>query len=610
MSLADYNHKINNNDFTFKVTLVSVAGNAYTRAHDIKPTAIKEFFIDDNFKNFYQQGYIIIDNTQDILERDLPNNSNSTTTADYYSIGTNDPSITSSVTNAGFIFRGEARDILRVDIMPKLDTTTVNDLGSDDAKKYFYLNYDFAIYDSEEIVGNEPGQKYKKLYFWDLYYQFMLEKNIVFSTANIVEKTPNITQAANTNNPIYAATNPILTELASVASPVLNTGTGLGPVVTPSIGTLGQTPAQMLPQNADNNDRSVTTGIALRELIKATFPANDNYPVTISVNTVTGTTNDQDPGNQDWDTGSTNIFFSTPANYKAIDCVKYILSRHVSVNNNYDQCFLRLTRSTREFTFKSLSQYFQQAFIPSSGNPGNFYLETIKIGGYTQQDGQTNYIPRYFTPQSGLYFDRIGNIKSFSFDNMAGIISQQKLVPTFVHSYDYENKQFNIDIERNGIEQAMKTYQQNYVNHMNSGNGEDPYSNFAPGQLRYLNKNIQNVFSVTEQDPDQRLAWGRNEFLYASVFTNNLISFKLPGSTHRQAGMFIGIDRDNSIPDSLLDNKLLGIYFIIEVKHIFTGNEYTNELHCIKVYNYKQLEDTYDNTNVDGNLIGLVSKGL
>ena len=568
-SITAYNQRINNSDYIFKVTLVSAAGNK-SRAQDIKPSAIKELFISDTLNNFYQEGYIIIDNSQDVIERDTPDDSPYTNASYYNNAGSGTDSVdgATSDANAGFLFRGESRDILRIDIMPRLDDSTIDSLGSVNGRKYFYMGYDFAIYNSEEIVGEAPGQKHKKLYFWDLFYQLMLEKNVPYSTAS-------------TSTATITATN------------------------------------TTLPQNADNDERAVLTGIALREFLKAAFPANENYPISFSIN-IPGigdpaglTQSEQDQQNIDWDLGSTKVFFSTPANFKAIDCVKYILTRHVSnPGSNYDQCFLQLERSTRQFSFKSLSQYFRQAYTTAGDSPGDYYIETVKIGGNTQQDGKQNVAP-YFTPTTGIYFERMGTIKSFSFDNMAGIHAQQRLVPTFVHSYDYEAKQFSIDIERNGIEQAMKTYQQNYVNFMNSSSNEPAFANFAPGQLRYQNKNVQNVFSVTEQDSNQRLAWGRNEFLFASIFTNNLISFRLPGSTHRQAGTFIGIDRDGAIPTSKFDNKLLGIYLIVEAKHSFTGNEYVNDLHCIKVYNFQQLEDTYTGAENNGNLNlkGLVSNG-
>lgn len=578
-SVTAYRHKINNNDYTFRVTLISVAGSKST-GQDIAPASIKEFFISDTLNVFYADGYIVIDNNQDVIERDTPN-INPYSNPAYYNLAGNTtnntnlnaPDGTASNASAGFAFRGESRDIIRVDIMPSLDDSTVSSLGSPNAQKYFYMNYDFAIYNSEEIPGDKPGEKLKKLYFRDLYYQLMLEKNVPFSTATIAG-------AGNNSTVITAAS------------------------------------ASILPQNADNSDRAISTGLALKEFIKAAFPPDDIYTATFSVNipgiqdATTLTSEQQDQQNIDWDLGGTDIFFSTPANYKAIDCIKYIMARHVSnASSNFDQCFLQLTRDTRQFKFKSLTQYFKEAYNAADDSPGNLYLETVKIGGATQQDGQDNTAP-YFTPTGGLHFDRIGTIKSFSFDNMAGMISQLKLVPTFVHSYDYENKQFQIDIARNGIAQAMKTYQQNYVNYMNSSNDEQAFPNFAPGQLRYRNKNVKNVFSTTEQNQDQRLAWGRNEFLYASVFTNNLISFRLIGSTHRQAGMFIGIDRDGAIPSSKFDNKLLGIYLILEAKHSFQGNKYYNDLNCIKVYNFQQLDDTYTDSQADGNLIGLVSNGL
>jgi pyrimidine operon attenuation protein/uracil phosphoribosyltransferase len=78
--------------------------------------------------------------------------------------------------------------------------------------------------------------------------------------------------------------------------------------------------------------------------------------------------------------------------------------------------------------------------------------------------------------------------------------------------------------------------------------------------------------------------------------SNNIISFRLPGYTARQAGRFIGIDRDGAMVASRLDDKLLGIYFILEVKHIFSDAEYYTDLHCIKTYNFYKQSDT----NTDG----------
>jgi len=68
------------------------------------------------------------------------------------------------------------------------------------------------------------------------------------------------------------------------------------------------------------------------------------------------------------------------------------------------------------------------------------------------------------------------------------------------------------------------------------------------------------------------------------VMMNNFVVFRVQGSTHRQAGKFIGITRENNKQPSLFDYKFLGIYFITTVKHIFEDAKYYNELVCVKTY--------------------------
>jgi hypothetical protein len=178
---------------------------------------------------------------------------------------------------------------------------------------------------------------------------------------------------------------------------------------------------------------------------------------------------------------------------------------------------------------------------------------------------------------------------------MAGIYSQYELVSNFVHSYEYGNKQFNIDIYRNSVEQAMDVYRKNYVDNMMIGGDEnDQFPTFAPGTIRDSNTNINNIFSTTETDANIRLAYGQNKFLYASTLTNNLISFRVKGSTHRQSGRFIGIDRDGAMAQNNFDDKILGVYFIVGVRHVFEGGEYYNDLHCIKTYNTLAILNTND----------------
>lgn len=531
---------INQQKYYFQIALVSLDG----AAQYIKPAAIRSFVIEDNFKETFHKGYIVIDNMIDFIERSATPNTTADPSNPKYYTPTNQ---SNTISDTSFLLKGESRDILHIDIMPLLqpDQTSVD--ISEPLQGAFRLIFDFAIYNTEEIPGNKPSQKSKKFYFHDLYYQLLTEKNVPFSTSNYISK-------------------------GNIA-------------------------------NLDDSERTIPTGLALQALLGEAFPQNSQYPLDIyyddggttqkTTTPITAQTiKNFDMKNTAWDTGGGSIFFSAPSKYKAIDSLKYILCRHVSnADSNYDQCFLRLERSPRSMSFKSLKQYFDDAL--NGNSTGSFYLETIRIGNYDDTDNLDTYGTKFFTPSDGVYFANIGTIKSYTFDNMAGQYSQYELVSNFVHSYTYDNKQFNIDMERNSVIQAIDTYNKNYVENMIRGGGDDQsgsyaYPNFAPGTIRSSNTNVNNIFSTVEKDANIRLAYGRNKFLYTSTITNNLISFRLKGSTHRQAGRFIGIDRDGAPSHSYFDDKILGVYFIVEVRHVFDGGQYFNDLHCIKTYNTLQ----------------------
>jgi hypothetical protein len=544
-----YVYKIDNQFYRFQVSLLTIHGSTTTLAQDIKPSAIKNLVIEDSLKDTFHKGYIIINNSYDVIERDFVAAPGPDSPQYYNSAGVPNP------IDAGFRFRGESRDIIRIDIQPLLNENDFTDLGNESIKSVVKMMYDFVIYNSEEIPGSGPNEKFKKLYFWDLYYQILTEKNTPFSTSNYLP--------------------------------------------TQNVSTL------------DDTERGIPTGLAALALLLETFPNND-YPAGISyadssgktqtlngnADTIIANYNSSSYQNLNWDVGGGNIFFSAPAKYKAINSLHYILDRHVSnQDSNYDQCVLRLERYPRAFSLKSMRQYFAQAYDISADTPGSHYLETIRIGGFDQDNAQ-DYVAHAFTPAGGVYLGRLGTIKTYSFDNIPGLYSQQELVSRFVHSYKYDDKQFNVDALSNSVEQAMEAYKASYVNPMISSNGNPPFPNFAPGQYRDKNINIDNVFSVVSDNVYNRLNAGRNRFLYASIMSNNIISFRVPGVTTRQAGRFIGIDRDGAMLSSKLDDKLLGIYFILEVKHIFSDAEYYNDIHCIKTYNFYQQSDT----NSDGTI--------
>jgi len=509
----EYINIINNNPYRFNLGLFTSDG----RYQQLKMGAINSLILVDSFTNFYHEGYIIINNTFDAAERMVDFETQQNIAANT-TINTTSP-------KKGFIFKGDSRDLLVVDIMPVLTEDSDFNFNTTDkeAENYFKLSFTFSIYNTEEIPGSAPGEKFKKLYFWDMHYELLREKNSYFSTANY-------------------------TDADDVA-------------------------------NSDDSSRSIYTGEAIKSFLTEFFSEEDGWPVTIG---------------DKFDQGATKTFFSAPAGFKGADCLEYLMARHVSnSDNNYDQAFLRAERNTSIFNLQSLRDVFKTALNTTANSTtpqvGSGYLETFKLGIYSDVNNEFTIENIAFTPPDALFLDKYGTINNFNYDPMPGAYSQQDLVSVIVHNYNTDEKQFNIDQNQHSIQSTLCAYDANYVQPFNPVSFAGAYPNFFPGQYRMQQKNVKNIFTVV-RDSTQRLSSGRNKAIFNNIFLNNTMLFKVPGSTHRTAGSFIGINRDNAFAFSDFDSKVLGIYLIIEVKHIFQGNEYFNEIRCVKTYSYDNLQ--------------------
>ena len=141
-------------EYTFRVILLN-KNDSETIVHEFNPNLIEELVIEDNFFQWYSNGYLVYANHDEVFER-------GSAPAD----GRGNP-----VDPVFFYkYRFDCYDQLVVSIKPK-DT-------SDD----FLIEHKFVVYDVEDIASNNNQLKVKKLYFWDLEYQMMLDKNLAWSS--------------------------------------------------------------------------------------------------------------------------------------------------------------------------------------------------------------------------------------------------------------------------------------------------------------------------------------------------------------------------------------------------------------------------------------------
>ena len=96
-----------------------------------------------------------------------------------------------------------------------------------------------------------------------------------------------------------------------------------------------------------NEDRSITTGKALKELLTKAFTEVYNTPPTFSEN---------------WDEGSSRIFYSSPATNKVIDDIYYLLDYHVSTEeNNFCPSLLKKERDN-SWSLTPIKKIFESAY--------------------------------------------------------------------------------------------------------------------------------------------------------------------------------------------------------------------------------------------------------
>ena len=321
-----------------------------------------------------------------------------------------------------------------------------------------------------------------------------------------------------------------------------------------------------------NTERSIDTGSAIKELLTNTL-SNDLTPPKFS---------------SKWDTGKTKLFYSSPANNKAIDDLYYLLDYHVSESD--PSCPPALLRKNRNgaWSLIPITDLFQGAYYKGNagfgdlGGPGmseNFIIARPNSGSGGTTSPQRN-------PQVSIFANNLPDYsyaENFENAGMTADASTFGVVSHIVHNYDPATRTFSIDAKENNIQESMKKFNKNIVQTQKGLAGKSPSTNIVLNQTRTQNQNVVHSFNPNT-DPNSRLNSGSNKIILNSIFNNNTIAFRARGSTAREAGKFITIKRNNSQNESAFDNKIMGSYLVVRVDHVFKNDQYYNYLVCTKPY--------------------------
>lgn len=450
-------------------------------------------------------------------------------------------------------FRGDGFDILRVMIAPKATSGDgTNTLSIKENDPAWTLSYVFSIYDVED-VSNVPGlngylstyMKCIKLHFRDIRYHILRTTNIEYSTTNNSEAV---------FDPKYDSV-----DARKQTGGVLKTGTAMLEV--------------------------------LNEVL---------------TNPETGTLEFLQINDEDWDEGQTEIFYTSPAEYSALDDFEYLYAHHLASDSldgtdSYDLCLLHTKKAEQAsyvepICLTPIKKFFEEAGN-GEGSPGKLQVEhffvTTQTEEFTQSGGGASAVAQYKAPIGGngttvdIKTSKYGQILAYSFVDMSADVNSTIFTSTPVYSVNINERKFKIEFEGNEVDTARKAISEAYIKQLyKQGSGD---SLFLPTLHKSKEKaNVFPAFSLHGDNEFVRQKKGIGNLIYTGLFQNACICFKALGLTIRESGTFIGVDKIEGSEDNDYNNKLYGQYFVVKVDHIFEAGAYTNVIWAIKIHRFKE----------------------
>jgi len=332
-----------------------------------------------------------------------------------------------------------------------------------------------------------------------------------------------------------------------------------------------------------DKQRKAYTGDALKSIIKTTIEAHGTGTPLFSDN---------------WDTGLSTVFYSSPPGNYAIDDLNYIFKRHVGNTLNRDTQgdapILYKDRLTKRWNLTTISKIFSESVDVNTKSPGPRYIDVFYIynsNNPAQDTSIVNIVKRASansvdnTTASMSYYN---TINKFQYVQMSALDNIFVFVNTPCYSNNINKKQFNLDFNDNTIE-SIKTYiKDNYIQNFisNDTNPATPVVQLTLNQSKTESKIINSVYSYGATKID-RYPEARTSILRSALFLNSSINFSVPGITYRRPNTFMGIDRIQNTVDASFDDNLLGDWFVYKVVHRFEAGTYTNDITAVKMHSYK-----------------------
>lgn len=256
----------------------------------------------------------------------------------------------------------------------------------------------------------------------------------------------------------------------------------------------------------------------------------------------------------------------------------------------------------RKFKLTNLGTFFSEFFTKVADNSSNVDLSKYLLETFITGDSPSsktfglNFIDKYDILRPNL--KNVLTKKWVDYNIVPPSCSVDGVVSVDNYTYESSKKIFENRILGNTFASNLP---ERSVSSMSSNNNSISAATIS------TEPNSSSVNAIVTTVPEI-VEWKdgiRAMILKSFIFDNTAITFKVPGNLYREAGYFIQVKVDQNQETKDKTQDIGGYYFVISLKHIFSGENYVNEIVAVRVNkNQKQKKNT--TSGLISNLISAV----
>jgi hypothetical protein len=431
-------------------------------------------------------------------------------------------------TDINYTFLGNGRDVIFIDLMPRISENDA-DFDNEQYREHFALSFLFIVTNCTDVRFQNSTCKQLKMVEAAQY--LLSEHNSKLQSATVAAQ-----------------------QQGAQATPA-----------TPATPTSPTSPSRGALLNGTNAERSVKTGILIKELFKLVYDTGEKTGVENSKIDETS-----------FDEGAENMFVNSTGELTYNDVLNMLYQNHFSAQYK-DYCLLNHDRYFKKMSLKSLAEIFK--------THDQNVIETIRfqklVADESAPNGGCSLGTLKWTPK-GLPFGEVSTVSQYYADNPDANFTIDFHNNVITNTNIKPNKGMVMSLKSGDVTQILQQYRTLYVDPFNSLMGRSVYPIVKLNNSRVKHNTIDSYSHPEACDLGN--AFTTMQKFNALLFMDKVHVFKLKGHTIRKAGVFIDVSNTEDELNTLWDYNTLGRHFITSVQHVFTQDSYMNIVETIKPY--------------------------